>query len=123
LVVTGSSLTPDEIRAAAEIHRELGPEYEHAVIDSFLERVGKEIDARVDARLAAPRPAPPPAAQGKPQGGLALALGSIALGIPLTAIAGAGAHTGISGILVVWLAIAIINVAYALRGRPPGSHG
>ena len=47
------SLSPDEIRAAAETHRDLGPEYQSAVIESFLDRVGREIDARVDARLAA----------------------------------------------------------------------
>jgi N-methylhydantoinase A/oxoprolinase/acetone carboxylase beta subunit len=46
-----SPLSPQEIRAAAEVHKELGPEYSDAVIESFLERVGREITARVDARL------------------------------------------------------------------------
>ena len=44
--VTGSPLSPDEIRAAAEVHRELGPDYDKAVVESFLERLGPEIDAR-----------------------------------------------------------------------------
>jgi hypothetical protein len=43
-----SPLSPQEIRAAAETHQELGPEYSDAVIQSFLERVDREITARVD---------------------------------------------------------------------------
>ena len=50
-----SPLSPQEIRAAAETHKELGPEYSDAVVESFLERVDREIAARVDARLG---PAP-----------------------------------------------------------------
>jgi hypothetical protein len=37
-----SPLDPQEIRAAAEAHKELGPEYSDAVIESFLERVDRE---------------------------------------------------------------------------------
>jgi hypothetical protein len=131
--VTDSPLSAGDLRAAAETHKELGPEYRDAVLESFVERVGREIDARVDARLAqaavrpvAPQPAPaPPARQPKQFSPLAMALGSIALGIPITAIVvAAGTHpTGIWGLLVVWIAIAVINVAYAAKLRPPGDHG
>ena len=130
--VTDSPLSAGDLRAAAETHKELGPEYRDAVLESFVERVGREIDARVDARLAqaavrpvAPQPAPAaPARQPKQFSPLAMALGSIALGIPITAIVvAAGAHpTGIWGLLVVWIAIAVINVAYAAKLRPPGDH-
>lgn len=60
-----SQLSPGDIRAAAEVHRELGPEYSDLVVESFLERVDREIAARVDARLGAasrnqqPQSAPP----------------------------------------------------------------
>ena len=130
--MTDSPLSAGELRAAAETHKELEPEYRDAVLESFVERVGREIDARVDARLAqaavrpvAPQPAPAaPARQPKQFSPLAMALGSIALGIPITAIVvAAGAHpTGIWGLLVVWIAIAVINVAYAAKLRPPGDH-
>jgi len=50
--MTDSPLSPEEIRAAAEVHRELGPEYSDAVVASFLEKVDREIAARVEARLA-----------------------------------------------------------------------
>ena len=115
--MSSTSFTRDDIRAAAETHnelgRELGHDYQAAVIDSFLDKVGREIDARVDARMAAPRltrsarkPAP-----------FALAVVSLALGIPLTAIA--AAITGLAGLLVVWIGITAINVAYALQSGPP----
>ena len=125
LTVTGSPPSPDEIRAAAEIHRELGPEYDKAVVESFLERLGPEIDARVDARVAQEVDALVRQPRGRSSlSPASLALGSIALGIPITAIvATSGNHpVGFAGVLVVWLAIAIINVAYATHFRPPGPH-
>ncbi len=121
--MTTSSLSNDEIRAAAETHRELPPEYQGAVIDSFLEKVSAEIDARVDARLAAAyRMGPPPKAPRRHGPSAFLAVASMIVGIPLTAIVAAvGPHpVGFAGVLVVWVAIAVINVAWSGRGRFPG---
>jgi hypothetical protein len=107
------SLQPDEVRAAAELHRELEPEYRDAVVESFLDRVGKEIDARVDRRLAAAQPRPQPRT-------MALAIVSLALGIPLTAIITSLSNSGaMVELAVVWVAIVVINVAYALGHRLP----
>jgi hypothetical protein len=119
------SLSPEEIRAAAEVHDELGPRYQDAVIDSFLEKVGHEIDARVAARLgqaslgsapAASRPADQCARKHHSHSGspLALAVCSLVFGIPISAIAvAAGSHpAGLLGLVVVWIAIAAINIAY-----------
>jgi hypothetical protein len=125
--VNTSSLSAEELRAAAEVHRELGPDYQSAVIESFLDRVGREIDARVDARVAAGlrtsgSPAEPRSARpAKHTQPAVIALGSMVLGIPLSAVsAAAGAHpAGFWGLLVVWVAIAAINIAYAIRLRPP----
>ena len=111
-------MSPEEIRAAAEVHDELDPRYRDAVIESFLEKVGREIDARVDARLAQ-RTQQPPAQQDHRHSGssMALAVVSMVLGIPLTAITlAAGSHpAGLAGLVVVWLAIAVINIAYNIR--------
>ena len=129
--VTDSPLSAGELRAAAETHGELPSEYRDAVLESFVDRVGREIDARVDARLAqaAARPlqpaAPAPVQRAPKQvSPLAIALGSITLGIPISAIAVAsGSHpAGIWGLIVVWVAIAVINLGYAARMRPPGDH-
>lgn len=119
LLVSSTSLSPDEIRAAAETHRELGPDYQAAVIESFLDKVGREIDARVDARLASSQRAPGRLQRSSGRGGpLALAIVSLVAGIPLTGIT-EGTHTPISALIVIWLAIAVINVAYAWSNRPP----
>jgi hypothetical protein len=108
-----SSLEPDDVRAAAELHRELDPEYRDAVVESFLDRVGKEIDARVDRRLAA-QPQPQPRTP-------VLAIVSVVLGIPLTAIIMSLSHDAgqFAALALVWVAIALINVAYALGHRLP----
>lgn len=112
-----TSLGPDEIRAAAETHQDLGPEYQSAVIESFLDRVGREIDARVDARLAAARVPEAPAKQSRDYSPLPLAIVSMVFGIPLTAIVVAAGNNppGFPAVLVIWIAIAVINVAYSRR--------
>ena len=122
-----ASLSPEEIRAAAETHNELGPGYRDAVIESFLDKVGREIDARVDARLVQQQVAQPPARLRRGHSGspMALAMGSMVMGIPISAIAvAAGSHpAGFMGLLVVWIVIAVINIAYnisyAARFRQP----
>jgi hypothetical protein len=113
-----SAMSSEEIRAAAETYSELGPGYRDAVIESFLEKVGGEIDARVAARLAALPPMPGTTRQRRGSGSgspLALAAISMVLGIPISAIAvAAGAHpAGALGLIVVWVAIAAINLGYA----------
>ena len=47
--VARTSLTPDEIRAAAEIHSELGPDYQAAVIESFMDKVDREMGIPLSA--------------------------------------------------------------------------
>jgi hypothetical protein len=112
--VSSSSLTPEEVRAAAETHKELGSDYSAAVIESFLEKVGSEIDARVDARLTrypGPAQAPQPKAKKDHGGPTTVAVLSVILGIPLTAIVvWSPAH--LWGLLVVWIALGVINIAY-----------
>lgn len=109
-------MSPEEIRVGAETYKELGPDYHDAVIESFLDRVTREIDARVDAQIArqqAVQPAVPH--RNRPSGSpMALAIISMVLGIPISAIAvAAGDHpAGALGLIVVWIAIAVINVAY-----------
>jgi len=44
-------LPPEDIRATVETQHELGPDYRDAVIESFLEKVDRQIGARIDARL------------------------------------------------------------------------
>jgi len=101
----------EELEATLNARRELGAELEPQLIEGFLERAGKAIDARVDARLERNEPpVPPPGSQP-----LAVALGSLGIGIPLTGAA--GGTVGFAGVLVVWIGIAVVNLAYALGNR------
>jgi hypothetical protein len=62
-----SPLSPEEIRAAAGAHHQLGPEYSDAVVASFLEKVDQEIAARVEQRFAATTPRARPARPEAPE--------------------------------------------------------
>jgi hypothetical protein len=99
----------DELSSAVEARRELGPEYEDEVLTSFMEKVEKRLDARLKDRPDS-RPLP----RGNPFM-VPIALGSMGMGIPLTAIAGGTAGT--VGIAFVWIGIAAVNVAASLSGR------
>jgi hypothetical protein len=81
--MSDSPLSPQEIRAAAEAHAELGPEYSDAVVASFLDRVDRAVAARVDARLADMRQPAPPAEQEDRR----TLLKGIAIGVSLSGIA------------------------------------
>jgi hypothetical protein len=96
-----------DVEAALEARRELGPGYEAQIVDSMVEKIEK----RLDERLQAPAPRHQPYE-------LRLALGSMGLGIGVTAVANSDAH-GVGGIIisiVAWIAIAVINIIYAVRG-------
>ena len=69
----------------------------------------RDIEAQIDWRLQQASP------RGPRLGTLevGLILGSIGIGVPLTAIAGAAA--GLPGLAIVWVAIVLINVAWAAR--------
>jgi hypothetical protein len=49
--MSNQPLAPEDVRAAAGAHHELGAPYSDAVIESFLERIDQKIDARLDARV------------------------------------------------------------------------
>ncbi len=103
----------DELEAAVEARRELGRDREPEIVDSFLDRIEREIDARVDARLAE-RPSRPLAHRGGPDwSAVVLGIGTVGAGIGAT---GAATGTGHAFVAVfVWIAIALVNLAYNLR--------
>lgn len=103
----------DDLQATLDARRDLGPEYEAALVDSFVERLDATIAARVQAELHGHGHAPGKPKQ--PSSGAAMipiALGSMGIGIPLTAIAAGNA--GLVGLTITWLAIVVINVAAAV---------
>lgn len=119
-----STLDPQEIRAAAETHKELGPEYSDAVIESFLERVDREITARVDARLGpVPRDQPAQPAQSNSRRTLltGVAIGIVVTGVPSVAVAASaggvipGDETQVLLVIAILWAIAVAVGAFASR--------
>ena len=100
------TLDRQDVETALEARRELGPEYDAEVIDAFLEKVDRRIDERLEERLPAERRPIP----------LMLPLGSLGIGIGATgAAAGLGSPSGVIVAIIAWVAIAVVNLAYALR--------
>jgi hypothetical protein len=101
----------EELEATLSARRELGAELEPQLIEGFLERAGKAIDARVDTRLERKELPDEPGRHVA----VGVALGSLGIGIPLTGAA--GGTVGFAGVLVVWIGIVFVNLAYALGNR------
>lgn len=108
----------DDVSAAYETRKELGPEYERAVLESFVDRAAAAIDQRVDARLAqhgvgaaAPRKQRP--AQQADNSYVAVPVFSLIFGVGgsiwLTAIARAEADA----VFAMWLGIVLLNLVFA----------
>jgi VIT1/CCC1 family predicted Fe2+/Mn2+ transporter len=115
---TGS--TRDDLTAAVGARRELGPDYEDAVLDSFLARLDRQMQERVDATVAerlssGERPAAGAAAPARRDPGLTLGIVSVIAGIPVTAIT-MGTEE-LAGLIVAWGGIAAVNVAHAWGRR------
>ncbi|WP_411089053.1 hypothetical protein [Streptomyces sp. 061-3] len=116
-----------ELNATLQARSELGPEYESALIDSFLEKVDRRLDETLDRRVrrhlaeqqitvarGARSPQEPPLANFGERFGFGII--SLVLAIPLSAIGVANA--GIEGLAVAWLGIVGVNVAQVVRSRP-----
>jgi hypothetical protein len=110
----------DELIAALAARRELGPELEPAVIDAFVDRLERAIDARVGQEVERrlkdlPRHG---SGGGFGIGHIILALGSLGIGVGATGAAtGMGGAAGLIVAIVAWVAIALVNVAYAVNSR------
>ena len=114
-----------ELDATLQTRRELGEEYESALVDSFLEKVDQRIDGAVDRRLrrqlaeqqmvtARSARSPRPTDSFGERFGFGIV--SLVLAIPLSGIGAGVAH--LPGLLVTWLGIVGVNAFQALRLNP-----
>jgi hypothetical protein len=115
--------TRQDIAAAAAAHHELGRDYDDAVAESLVERIGAEIDKRVDTRLGHRGDRPVPRNSGGPVSPsrrssletIVVALGSMTIG-GITAVSILNSTKGNAAVVaLIWIVIAVINIAYARR--------
>ena len=108
----------DEMKATLETFTELGSDYGDAVVESFVSRLGDQIDDRVaeafDETLAErmEQPGPLRSAATRDQRAGLVVLVSVLLGTLATILA-----SGIAEVALAWAGLAAINVAYLSR-RP-----
>ncbi|MFF4188025.1 hypothetical protein ACFYZ9_33005 [Streptomyces sp. NPDC001691] len=116
-----------ELDATLNARRELGPEYESALVDSFLEKVEQRVDGSVDRRvrrqlaeqqMVVARGGRPPQSGQESHFGerFGFAMISLILAIPLSAIGVVNA--GYSGLLTTWLGIVAVNAVHAAHRWP-----
>ena len=102
--MTDDAALKEELRSAIEARKELGDEMEPAVIDAFVER----IEGRLAGRLADEADRSERALQRKREHQKEMVLGSMAVSIPLLAIA--AIFAGLQGVIVVCVALTVIAV-------------
>lgn len=114
-----------ELNATLQARRELGDEYESALVDAFLEKVDQRIDGAVERRvrrqlaetqMVAARGARTPKTADSWGERFGFAIVSLVLAIPLSAIAAGTA--GLSGLLVSWVGVVGVNAVQAVRANP-----
>lgn len=114
---------PDDLTAALATRRELGADAEQALIEGFLTHAGQAIDARVDQRVAQHRVTGGFSASSRRErsgnvGRITLALGSMAMAIPLTGIAiQMNAAVALIMTIITWVAIVLINITFNVTRR------
>jgi hypothetical protein len=93
----------DELQAAIEARGELGAEMEPAVVDAFVERIERRLADRSDQSERA--------LKRKRDHQKEMVLGSMAISIPLLAIA--AVFAGLAGVVVVCVALVLIAIITA----------
>jgi hypothetical protein len=109
--------TRNDIAAATAAHHELGRDYDDAVAESLVDRIGAEIDKRVDARLRAGSSGSRPPAESSRSGKVQTLFIGAGIGAGLTGFVGAAAAHG-SGhigyvVILVWIALAVAGLGTA----------
>jgi VIT1/CCC1 family predicted Fe2+/Mn2+ transporter len=113
--------TRNDIAAAAAAHHELGRDYDDAVAEGLVDRIGAEIDKRIDARLGTGSSGSRPPAMSSQSGKVqALFLGA-GVGAALTGfvylIAEHGSKHVLTAVIMVWVVLAVVGLGTAAVNR------
>jgi hypothetical protein len=98
--VMSEDVVKEELGSAIETRRELGDEMEPEVIDAFVTRIERRLADRADADERA--------LQRRRDHQKEMVLGSMAISIPMLAVA--AIFTGLAGVITVCVALALIAV-------------
>jgi Flp pilus assembly protein TadB len=99
--VSEPAVRRDDLQAAIEARQELGAEMEPAVIDAFVERIERRLEARSgESETSLKR---------KREHQKEMVLGAMGISVPLFAIA--AIFAGIAGVIAVCAALAVIAIA------------
>ncbi|EPD56754.1 MULTISPECIES: hypothetical protein [Streptomyces] len=114
-----------ELNATLQARRELGEEYESALVDSFLEKVDQRIDGAVERRvrrqlaeqqMVVARGSRAPRSTDSWGERFGFGLVSLVLAIPLSAIG--GSLGDLPGLFASWAGIVGVNLVQAVRTNP-----
>jgi len=111
--------TRNDIAAATAAHDELGRDYDDAVAESLVDRIGAEIDKRVDARLRTGSSGSRPLAESSQSGkGQAMFFG-VGIGAGVTGVVAMIASRAnndivVGWVLAVWVVLVVSGVGAAL---------
>jgi hypothetical protein len=117
----------EDIAAAAAAHHELGRDYDGAIAEGLIDRIGEEIDKRVDARLGtrsrpARRPVDSALADKRHSYWTGVTVGAGIVSIPAMLVAMSSAYDSKADVLAVisaWILLAAVYVmANWVRSRP-----
>lgn len=107
----------DDIEAMLGVRQEMGEEITPALVDSMAEQIERvvqqrtaEVRGELERRVAGPSPHVSPSSR------VAVAVVSLVMAIPLTAIA--ADLTGLIGTLIVWLGIVGVNFMLGHNSGP-----
>jgi hypothetical protein len=118
--------TRNDIAAATAVHRELGRDYEDAVAESLIDRIGTEIDKRVNARLGVRSSSSfAPAETSRSGRSQALVLAGAAVGAGVTGLVAILANVGrdpdvAKSIITTWVILVVIGLSAVLVRRLGG---
>ncbi|RII15078.1 hypothetical protein DSC45_19475 [Streptomyces sp. YIM 130001] len=116
-----------ELDATLHTRRDLGEEYDSALVESFLEKVEQRIDTTVDRRVRRQVAEQQMNAARDARGGgrnpvdswgerFGFGIVSLVLSVPLSAIGAVNA--GLSGLIVTWAGIVGVNAVHARMRLP-----
>jgi hypothetical protein len=113
--------TRKDIAAATAAHRELGRDYDDAVAESLVDRIGAEIDKRVDARLRTGPSGPRPPAESSQSGKVQALFVGAGIGAGLTGFVAiivehVSRHVGLA-VILVWVILAVAGLGTAAVNR------